>query len=183
MTEIIPKTIAAGVNFSASAWRNEYSGGEWAMILLLRGPSVIDVPATRDGSRHVWDVPALDTSAWAPGLYSYTIRATDGDAVHEVESRSVRITPDIAAATAGYDGRSENRKALDAIQAVLAKRATMDQRRYRIRSGDGERELERMSVDELLKLQAHFQQKVNDESPGGRSRFRTLRVGFRAISG
>lgn len=163
MTDIVPKTIAAGVTFSTSAWRAEFTGNAWAMVLLLRGPAAIDLPAERDDSRHVWDVAAADTAEWAPGVYAYTIRATDGDVVREVCSGSVRITPNLAAASAGFDGRSESRKALDAIDAVLGKRATIDQRSYRIRSGDSERELERMSVDELLALRTHFVRVCRDE--------------------
>jgi len=180
LTDIVPKTIAAGVNFSATAWRTEYSGAEWAMVLLLRGPSSIDLPAGRDGARHVWDVPASESAAWTPGAYAYQVRATNdaGDAA-VVESGMVTVSADFAGLEPGSEVRSANRIALDAIEAVLAKRATMDQDRYRINN----RELYRTSPTELLKLRAFYQQKVNEESGGGRSRFRDLRVRMRPIGG
>jgi hypothetical protein len=178
LTDIVPKTIAAGVNFSATAWRTEYSGAEWSMVLLLRGPASIDLSAGRDGARHVWDVPASESAAWAPGVYAYQVRATNdaGDAA-TVESGTRTIAADFAGLAPGSEVRSLNRIALDAIEAVLAKRATMDQDRYRINN----RELYRTSPTELLKLRAFYQQKVDEESGGGRSRFRDLRVRMRPI--
>lgn len=167
MTEIVPKTIAAGVNFSASAWRSEYSGAEWSLILLLRGPAVIDLHADRDGARHVWDVVGTQTAEWKPGEYAYAVRASNGSDVIDIETGRLRIRPDLAAAVEGYDGRSEYRKALDAIEAVLAKRATLDQDRYRINN----RELYRTSPAELIRLRAHYVELVRREemkAKGGR---------------
>ncbi len=182
MPDIVPKIIAAGVNFSASAWRTEFSGAAWSLVLMLRGPASIDLTADRVEARHVWDVPAVETAGWAPGVYAYQVRATndDGDAVI-VESGMRTIAVDFAAMPAGTEVRSPNRIALDAIEAVIAKRATVDQRSYRIRSGDSERELERMSIDELLKLRGHYRQLVNEETPGGRSRFFDIPVVMRPI--
>lgn len=170
MTGIVPKKIIAGVNFSASMWRAEFSGAAWSATIILRGPSTIDIASARDGSRHVWDVPATDSAAWEPGDYACAVRVTDGEAIHEVESSRVRIAPDLAAASAGFDGRSENRVALDAINAVIARRATLDQERYRINN----RELYRTSIADLLKLRAHYIELCrveNAESAGGRKLF------------
>ena len=182
MTDIVPKNIAAGVNFTASAWRAEFSGTDWSLVLILRGPASIDLTADRDGARHVWDIVAADTAAWAPGTYAYQVRATsdDGDAVI-VESGMRTIAADFAALAPGAEVRTPNRIALDAIEAVIAKRATVDQRSYRIRSGDSERELERMSVEELLKLRGHYRQLVREETPGARSGFYDIKVAMRPI--
>lgn len=159
MTEIVPKTIAAGINFSATAWRPAFSGADWSLVLLLRGPSVIDLTAEREGARHVWDVPASVTSDWKPGDYAFEVRAISGDDVVIVEEGRARIRPNLAKAGEGFDGRSENRKALDAIEAVLAKRATMDQDRYRINN----RELYRTSPEDLIRLRAHYVELVRRE--------------------
>ena len=170
MTGIVPKKIISGVNFSASLWRAEFSGADWSATIILRGPAAIDLAGARSGSRHVWDVPAADSAEWAPGDYAFAVRVTNGDAVHEVESGRVRIAPNLAAAPVGFDGRSENRIALDAINAVLSKRATLDQERYRINN----RELYRTSIADLLKLRAHYIELCRAESAeaaGGRKLF------------
>jgi hypothetical protein len=178
VTTIVPNTIAAGINFSATMWRPEFSGAEWVATIILRGPAVIDIASVRDSARHVWDVPGSQTAAWAPGTYAYAVRVTDGNDIHEAERGTVKITPDLSTAVAGHDGRTENMRALDAINAVIEKRASVDQLRYRIRSAEGgsERELERMSVDELLKLRAHFVTLVNAERGSRRGKVREARV-------
>lgn len=178
--QIIPKTIQAGVNFCATAWRSEYSGAAWVMTLMLRGAQVHDLVSERDGARHVWSVPATDTAGWTAGDYAYTIRATDGTNVHEVESGRVRVTPDLAAAAAGFDGRSQNRIALEAIEAVIAKRASLDQERYRINN----RELYRTPVADLIRLRAHYVALVSKEeaSRNGKSLFgRQVKVVMRGM--
>lgn len=178
--QIVPKTIQAGVNFSATAWRSEFSGAAWGMTLMLRGPQVHDLPADRDGARHVWSVPASDTSDWRAGDYAYTIRASDGENVHEVESGRVRITPDLAKAAAGFDGRSQNRIALDAIESVIAKRATLDQERYRINN----RELYRTPIADLIRLRSHYAALVAREEAAskGRSPFgRQVKIVMRGL--
>ncbi len=167
MTEIVPKTIAAGVNFIATAWRSEFSGADWTMVLMLRGPASIDLEADRDAARHVWGVPAATTAAWPPGVYAYQVRATnsEGDAV-AVESGMRTIARDFSATPAGTDVRSPNRIALDAIEAVIAKRASLDQERYRINN----RELYRTSIADLIRLRAHYVELCAREDAKARGR-------------
>lgn len=166
MQSIIPRTIGAGFTFTATAWRREFSGGEWSLQLILRGPAAVDIDAERDNARHVFSVPGTETAKWPPGVYAYTIRATDGVDVHLVEKGSVRIKPDLAAMPAGHDGRSDARQALDAIEAVLARRATLDQERYRINN----RELYRTPIADLLRLRAHYLERVRREEAGAAGR-------------
>jgi hypothetical protein len=172
---VIPKAIKSGVNFRASAQLPAYSNG-WQLLLYLRGPSAIDLLAAQAGNEFTFSASAAQTAAWAPGDYAYSVRATNGGDVVELDACRLTILPDLAAAAAGHDARSENRVALDAIKAVLAKRATIDQDRYRINN----RELYRTSIKDLLALKAHYQQLVNDEccTSRGRGRVGSLRVGF-----
>lgn len=178
MRDIIPKTIQAGVNFTASATLPAYANG-WDVLLYLRGPSAVDLEATQDGNVFTFAATGAVTSAWKPGEYAYSIRATNGGDVVELAACRVTVLPDLVAAAEGHDARSEYRKALEAIEAVLAKRATMDQERYRINN----RELYRTPIGDLLKLRAFYAQKVAEEccTSGGRGRFRDIRVGFRPI--
>lgn len=169
MHGIIPPTINAGFNFSATTWDRQYSGIEWTLQLNLRGPTRVDIDAVRDGARHVFSAPGAETAAWQPGAYAFTVRATNGSDVHLIEQGSVRIIPDIAAEAAGHDGRSDNQRALEAIEAVIANRASLDQQSYKINN----RELVRMSVADLLRLRAHYVHLVGREraKATGRSSF------------
>jgi hypothetical protein len=76
-----------------------------------------------------------------------------------------------------YDGRSDNQKALDAIEAVLARRATLDQQRYTINN----RELWRTPIIELIKLRSFYAAAVAREkrkNSGNRTFGRRINVRF-----
>ncbi|MDC6408575.1 hypothetical protein LOK82_08010 [Xylella fastidiosa subsp. multiplex] len=79
----------------------------------------------------------------------------------ELKRGKLRVEPDFASLPQGYDGRSDNQRALDAINAVLQKRATQDQQRYRINN----RELWRTPIAELLKLRTFYAVAVQRETP------------------
>lgn len=178
--QIIPDKIKAGVDFTARACVPAYPAGTWSMTLMLRGVSVIDLSAVADGVTHVFSAPASTTTAWASGLYWYAIRATDGVATVEVESGNVEITPDLATAEAGFDGRSHARTVLEAIEAVIEKRATLDQERYRI----NQRELYRTPIADLLKLRDRYKAEVarEDAKARGQSLFgRQVKVVMRPM--
>ncbi len=134
----------------------------------MRGPGdPINLQANRDSAhRFAWSVPAAVTAGWAPGRYSYVVRATEGETTLDVEAGDIVIAPDLVAAGAGYDARSQNRIALESIDAVIAKRATVDQSRYRINN----RELWRMSPAELFQLRAHFLREVRKEDAAASGR-------------
>lgn len=136
-----------------------YPAPEWSVSILLRGASVIDLSAVAEGRQHRVTASAAATAEWTPGNYWYSIRATRENDVVEVEQGSMLIAPDMSAAAAGFDGRSQAETALEAIDAVLGKRATMDQERYRINN----RELYRTPIGDLIKLRAYYANIVRQE--------------------
>lgn len=161
MAEIVdfPSSFTAGVSFSASVTAPDHPAPDWTVSAILRGPGQIDLAATGDNTQHTFAVPAATTATWGAGNYWVSIRATKGADVVEITKRQIEILPDLAGVTTPYDGRSANEIALDAINAVLAKRATIDQQRYTINN----RELWRTPMGELLKLQAFYKTRVRRE--------------------
>lgn len=154
--QYLPVTITAGLKFTTRLELAAYPATEWALALHLRGPKSINLEATAEGTAHVFGVLATETAMWVAGGYWYTLRTTrDGDVV-EVERGQVQVLEDLVAAGDGFDGRSKAQIALDAINAVLDKRATLDQERYRINN----RELYRTPIDELLKLRSFYLRQV-----------------------
>jgi hypothetical protein len=98
--------------------------------------------------------------------------------VLEVSFGIMEVLPDLAAVSAPYDARSDNEKALEAIEAVLGKRATLDQDRYKINN----RELWRTPISDLLKLRDVYRAAVRRERArnAGRSQWgRLIPVTFR----
>lgn len=155
----LPDTIGAGLTFNRLLTLTAYPAPEWVLTVLLRGKQTVDLVATADGSQHRLSATAAQTATWLAGDYWYSMRATRGDDVVEVETGSITVMPDMLTLTDGYDGRSQAQVALDAINAVLAKRATLDQQRYRINN----RELYRESMTELLKLRSFYRLEVKRE--------------------
>ena len=164
-----PDEIAAGLDFSAVLILPRYPALVWLVTAIIRGPSSIDLDAVGLDQAHTFSAAADVTETWGAGLYRYSVRATNGASLVEVSSGELTVIPDLAQATAGYDGRSDAEIALDALDAVIGNRATLDQSRYRINN----RELFRMQVSELLKLRAYYVSRVRREraKKNGRARF------------
>jgi hypothetical protein len=159
----------AGFDFDYSVKRDDYPVDKWQLSAVIRGPMAIDLVAAVQGESFVFSAPASTTTTWLPGEYWYSLRATNGTAVREMDSGRMTVSPDLAAMTEPYDGRSPAELALASIEAVLAKRATQDQQRYTING----RELWRTPIPELLKLRTFYAVQVSREraSKSGKNRF------------
>jgi len=153
---VLPLQIAAGLTFQARAASALHPAPAWTYTLHLRGPSQIDLTAAPDGT---FAATAAVTAEWTPGTYWWAVHATDGTTVVEIERGDMTVLPDLTAVNTPYDGRSENEIALEAIDAVLSKRATQDQQRYVINN----RELWRTPVADLLKLRSFYNTRVRRE--------------------
>jgi hypothetical protein len=158
-TTRLPEQIPAGLSFEAALAFADYPATEWALQAIIRGPQAITLDATASGTDHLFASTATTTAAWVPGRYWYSLRATKAGEVREIASGQLQVLADLAAVEDGFDGRSQSEIALDNINAVLSKRATVDQERYRINN----RELWRMRVEDLLKLRSFYATQVRRE--------------------
>lgn len=177
MENILPAKISAGLTFDRLVTLTEYPATSWALSVLLRGPSVINLAGVAEGSQFRINVPGATTSPWTAGGYSYSARVTLAGDVREVQTGRIEIIADLANVIAGTDVRSQNRRTLDAINAVLEKRASQDQQKYVINN----RELWRTPIADLLKLRGVYVALVRAEDAAmrGQSLFRpALRVSF-----
>lgn len=128
--------------------------GASAVEVRLGGASTGTHAMTADGS--CWSVN-IDTAEMEPGEYVAQVWATlTGGVQRIVSTETFRL---LGALKAG-DMRTDARKALDMIDTMLSGQAKEGVRRYRINN----RELERYSVDELLKLRSHFAAEVQKEN-------------------
>jgi hypothetical protein len=165
----LPDQITAGLDFQAVVALAQYPAPAWGLTAVIRGPQAIDLTSTADGTNHVFTADAATTTTWQAGAYWFSLRATNGSQTFEASAGQLTIIKDLAAVTEPYDGRTQNAIALAAIDAVIAKRATQDQQRYKI----NERELWRTPIADLLKLRAYYAMLVARENAkaSGRSRF------------
>lgn len=164
MSRFIPTEIKAGLTFGLTVELADYPAPDWSLVLLLRGPASIDVDSTDLDTAHRLAVSAATSAAWIAGEYAYSLRATNGGDVAEIEAGSVVIVGDFAATPAGTDTRTHVRKVLAAIEAVLEKRATLDQERYRI----NDRELYRTPIGDLMKLRSHYRAELARQNAKGK---------------
>jgi hypothetical protein len=155
----IPAKISAGLTFDTALRFDNYPAPDWALSLLLRGPSTIDLVSSQEGNLHRLHVTAGATSTWKPGQYIYSLRAKRGEEVVELSAGSLEVLPDLYSLPVGADVRTPAQIALEAIEAVISKRATIDQERYRI----GNRELYRTPIAELIKLRDMYRSEVQRE--------------------
>nr|WP_254604122.1 hypothetical protein [Leisingera sp. ANG59] len=144
--------------------------------MILRGPGQIDLTGTPSGTGHQLQALASTTASWQPGRYRYELRATDGTDVVKVETGEVVIAPDLSAQPAGYDGRNHVRRVLDAIEAVIENRATIDQQSYQINN----RSLSRTPLGDLLKLRDKYRAELAAQKRArrGAALGRTYKVRF-----
>ena len=125
-----PGKIVAGDTLE---WREslpDYPAGDgWTLhVVIYSADASYPITATADGDDHLVQVAAADTAAWTPGRYELTGYVTHPDGRKKtLWSVGVVIEPDPAGITAGLDGRSVARRMLDAIEAVLEKRASANQ--------------------------------------------------------
>ena len=141
----------------------------WALSLALRGagePKNVDGVA--DGDAFLVALP----EDLAAGRWWWQAKVTNGTETHVPMTGELLVESNLFDEAAGYDGRSEARAALEAIDAVLANKATQDQQSYTIKG----RSLTRYPVADLMKLRAFFAAKVRRE--GGKSGFRKIGVRF-----
>ncbi len=171
---ILPDKIGAGLTFSTLVTQTAYPAPLWGLTIVLRGPSVIDLASTAEGSQHRISANAAVTGTWVPGSYSYSVRATDGVNVFEIESGQLNVEADLVNAVAGHDARSHAERTLEAIEAVLEKRASLDQERYKINN----RELYRTPIPDLLKLRDRYRAEVRQQKAASRGKnlFGAVRV-------
>lgn len=178
---MIPNKLLAGFTVNIPYDPGSLYGPDkgWSAVLLLRGPARIDIPAITDPanpSGYVFKAAPSDTEAWTAGDYWYTLKVTNSTDAYQLESGQATVTPDPASATT-YDGRSKNKRILDAIDALMEGRATVDQERYKI----GNRELFRTPIKDLVELRKYYQSQYNAElrlANGGSLFGPTVRIGL-----
>lgn len=121
--------------------------------------TVIDLTAVASGDDYRVQVTAASTSAWAAGFYSWSAFVEKAAERYSVSRGTLEIRVSSVAMPAGYDSRTHAQKTLDAIKAVIEKRASLDQQEYSIHG----RQLKRMTIDELLKFRVVYEREVANE--------------------
>lgn len=174
-----PLQVAAGDTIQWKRSLPDYPAADgWVLKYALRGPGIIDIAGSADGSDHLISVPAATSAAWVAGDYTARGYVESGGERFTIYSGRIQVTPDLAAIAAGsYDGRSHARRVIDAIEAVIEGRATKDQQEMWV---DGER-LVRTPFEILLQIRNRYRRELSAEArregaQQGRRSGRTIKV-------
>jgi hypothetical protein len=142
---------------AGDTWRWSWSSAAypasagWQAAWRLIGPGIaLDISSSAQGDAHLAEAPASATAALAvpPSGVSCTLVGwvTNGDERYEIYRAPLSLLPNPATSSGDLRGRAA--QLLDAIDAMLAGRATKDQESYRI----GDRELRRIPIPDLIAL-------------------------------
>lgn len=147
ISTIEPDSITKG---DSVIWRKslaDYPATSWTLTYYIRGAAALDITATADGSAYVISISAAQTDTLSAGDYWWQAVATSGAQQVTVASGVITVRPSLSDLAAGYDGRSHVKKVLDALEATLEDKATLDQLSYSIQG----RSLSKMSPEDLYR--------------------------------
>lgn len=145
---------------ATAAWVLKYR-----LIPRTAGGTPILLTAIAEGANYRVQAAPSATALWPPGEYTWARWVEKTGARQSLGDGQIQIKPDPAAVSAGYDGRSQARKALDDAKAALAA-WTPTRRSYKI----GDREMVFNSTAEIIKLITYWeQQTLNEDLLAGRA--------------
>lgn len=124
------------------------------------------ITATETTEAYIVEVDSSTTAAYTADdykWYAYITRSSDSERV-AVDSGISTLVVNYADSNA--DLRTHAKKVLDAVQAVIENRATIDQSSFSIAG----RSLSRMSVDELFTVRDRYRAEYNEEIKKARIR-------------
>lgn len=158
MVANFPESFIQGDSLKFEVSNSDFKASEdWSLSYELVGAtSTITITSTVDGDGFKIDVSSTTTAGYATGLYTvYEIFSNlDGSRnTNEVSQTTILLNP--VGATAS-DQRTHNQRTLDAIEAVIEGRATVDQESYSIAG----RSLTRMSIGDLMKFRDRYREYV-----------------------
>lgn len=155
-----PAELRAGLTWQ---WRREdltdYPASTWTLKywfkLLTSSSANFSITATADGDAFEVTQAASTSQSYTAGDYSWVAVVTSGSEAFEVDRGVLKVLPRYDQA-ASLDDRSHARTMLDAIEALLENRATLDQQEYTINN----RSLKRLTVEELTKWRNYYRAEV-----------------------
>jgi hypothetical protein len=183
-----PDKVSAGTTWQ---WRRDdlvdYPSPDWTLrYLFANSGASFTFDATADGGGFLVTRTVAQTAAIAPGSYAWSANVTNDNGTTLFEVGRGTMVVQASLATAG-DQRSHAQKVLDAIEAVIEKRATASDLQYQISVGGSMRQLQRIPHADLLKIRNDYRAEVRAErekarlDQGQRSR-RVIRTRFAPLA-
>jgi hypothetical protein len=160
-----PTTFRAGDSASWSESLSAYpASAGWIMKLRMLWPAgqAIDIATTADGDDFAVTLAASDTASWQAGKATLVAWVEKGTQSITVGDLSVQVLPNLRL-QANHDGRTANKRALDAAEAALLKYLEGGQALVEEYEIDGRR-MKFRSTQEIRDLIAHYKRAVAKEN-------------------
>lgn len=157
----VPARFRAGdtVTWQISLADYPASAGWVLAYTLINAGGKITVTASASGDDHLVAIAAATSANYAPGTYSWQATVTKAAERYTVATGSLIIDPDLASEAGGFDDRTTAQRLLDAVEAVLANRATRSDLEYEIAG----RRMKSMTHGELLAARDKLKREVAGE--------------------
>lgn len=149
--------IVAGFTLEFSTTAPDYPASEGWVLKYRLAPraagAVINLQATADGDNFLVQVSAATTSGWPAGSYTYEAYVEKGSEAYPLERGPVQIVAPLAG---GQDNRLHVEKVIEAIEAVIENRASLDQEEVAING----RSLKRTPIEQLIVLRNKYRSEL-----------------------
>lgn len=179
-----PSIFHAGASLTWEKSAPDYPASSgYSLEYVLAGPSgrvvIGSGVITGSGSTFTVTVPMSTTATWPAGEYTWRLFATKTGERWHLEDGVVRV---VASATGPTDQRTHAKRMVDALEAVLQRKATRDQQEITI-SG---KTLKRMTLEELTVAHAYWTRMYQQELDAakvaaGMTSRRVIRTRFRGL--
>ncbi len=144
--------------------RNKLSPPDWTLSYSFIGAVKLELTAIQEGSRWKTSMTTTQSSSLSAGDYYWQAYATNGSDRVNIGSGKLSVMPNLHAAKAGDDMRSQTKKDLDAVQSAM--RAMISGgavAKYAI----GHRQVEKMAMSDLLILESRLKILLKREEGSG----------------
>lgn len=177
MLDSLPSELIAGDTWSWSRSFADYPAPTWtATVYFENAAGAFESIASASGSDHAFSISAATTSGRKAGRYRWSVRVTDGTTVATIDSGWVEVRTNPAAAGTS-DPRSDARKTLDALNALLLGKATTAQQSYSLNG----RAASSYSLTELREFRDQLREEVRtEEQSANAGRGRNIKVRYGA---
>lgn len=150
---IEPNTIRVGDTVKFTKCFADYPASDgWELAYELGGQASqsldFGTEVTADGDGFAITIPASTTGAWQEGVYWYRGRVSKSGEVFTVAEGTLSVT----STTQAYAERDHVQKVIDALDAMMEKKATKDQQSYAIQG----RSISRMTIDEIIRWRNYY---------------------------
>ena len=165
-----PLEVIAGDTLT---WKKSFSdypaSDSWVLsYALVKDGKIIlidDTEVTTDGDYHVVEVSAETSAAYTAGTYKWQAYVTLSGARYQVGEGTMEIKPNFATQSTGYDGRTTVKQTLDALEAMMLRKASKDQMSLTVPNG---RRVDRLSPEQLLMWRDRMKSEYEKEKQADR---------------